>query len=486
MLRETGRDTLGLATRIRAIAVADPVLDLERRKNMLERDWGDYQFEELALTAIDTVTLRMDFEDGALQEDVIAAVARIAALQVPRLDKREHEAAAAWILNGLINVGSVDRGFEHVYGTVVDGEYRQKVFQFKLIKEVPGPDGRPRLRASNEAIAVLVGAVDVDIASEQVAADAKLDALVRRGRLADAYQAAEMALRRTVQYSEFIRDRLEVMRRDIRVVQWTRDLAGIQQEALEHIEERIRAENAIKTNLLRIVENTGEDAGAAQATALIEILEECLRRHALLQARLQEVGAVFRAEQDRQVFVPPPSRSFVDVFGQLLSPVLELSVADAGPLLEGFVRRSAGLARPRAIYLPDLVIDLLRPPLDRDGEDDLVIEPDLEEPMETPRFGPDQYAAVERILAQVAADGSRLGLLLGETRAPGEGTGPQRDTDRLLALKVLELFGVSRTGDDLDPAPPVSAWADGAVLEDARLAGDDLLVIPAGAQAEEI
>lgn len=30
-----GRDTLGLATRVKALAVADPVLDLERRKPLL-------------------------------------------------------------------------------------------------------------------------------------------------------------------------------------------------------------------------------------------------------------------------------------------------------------------------------------------------------------------------------------------------------------------------------------------------------------------
>ena len=41
----------------------------------------------------------------------------------------------------------------------------------------------------NGAIAVLVGAVDVDIASEQVAAEAKLEALIKRGKLTDAYRA---------------------------------------------------------------------------------------------------------------------------------------------------------------------------------------------------------------------------------------------------------------------------------------------------------
>src|SRR3954465_8722014 len=99
-----GRDTLGLATRVKALAVADPVLDLERRKPLLtSRDWSGYQMEELALTAIDTVTLKMDFEDGARHEDGVSAVARVAGLQIPDRDNDEHADVARWVLDSLLN-----------------------------------------------------------------------------------------------------------------------------------------------------------------------------------------------------------------------------------------------------------------------------------------------------------------------------------------------------------------------------------------------
>ena len=53
----TRRDMLGLATRVKALAVANPVLDLDRRKSQqVTHDWVGYQMEELALTAIDTVS----------------------------------------------------------------------------------------------------------------------------------------------------------------------------------------------------------------------------------------------------------------------------------------------------------------------------------------------------------------------------------------------------------------------------------------------
>ncbi|MEV6758277.1 hypothetical protein [Streptomyces sp. NPDC051214] len=476
-----GRDTLGLATRVKALAVADPVLDLERRKPLLaSREWTGYQMEELALTAIDTVTLKMDFDDGARHEDIVAAMARVAGLQMPQRDRDEHTAVARWVLDSLLNVGTVDRDFSHDYGIVLHGAYTTQTFPFKLLREVPGPDGRPRLRASNEAIAVLVGAVDLDIASEQVAADAKLEALVRRGRLSDAHRAAEMALRRTVQYTEHIRSRLEGMRRDIRSVDWVRDVQSMQTEALEHIEDRINAENTIKDNLVRIMENSTEDTTPAQAAELIAILEECLRRHASLQANLQEVGERFRAEQERQSFVPPPSRAHVALERQLLEPALQLPVRQANPLLDTFATAATPPHRPAIIYLPDLITGLMTPPSEPDGDDGLITEPEFGDTTDDSAFSNEQYTAVTELLKHTDTDGTRLSELLDAARRHGIPAG-QDNLDHLLALHVLGLFGAPR--HDPDRGTVLAALADDRELDDARFAGHDLLVVHGPATA---
>lgn len=474
-----GRDTLGLATRVKALAVADPVLDLERRKPLLtSRDWSGYQMEELALTAIDTVTLKMDFEDGARHEDVVSAVARVAGLQIPDRDNDEHADVARWVLDSLLNVGTVDRDFSHVYGIASDGTYASHRFSFKLLREVAGHDGRPRLRASNEAIAVLVGAVDIDIASEQVAADAKLEALVRRGRLTDAHRAAEMALRRTVQYAEYIRTRLEGMRRDIRSVDWDRDVQRLQTEALEHIEDRISAESTIKDNLVRMMENSTEDATPAQAAELIAILEECLRRHAALQANLQEVGDRFRAEQERQTFVPPPSRSHVDLEHQLLEPALELPIRQAYPLLDGFVTAATPPRRPAIVYLPDLIAGLMTLPAEQDDDDSLIIDPEFASAEDVSAFRDEQYTAVGSLLEHADAEGVRLSELLHAARRH-TAKAARDNLDHLLALHVLGLFGAPRP--DPEHGTMLAALADDSELDDEVFAGDDLLVfrIPA-------
>lgn len=96
-----------------------------------------------------------------------------------------------------------------------------------------GPDGEVYLRATDEAINVLTGALDTDVESAQIAAEIKLANLIQRGRLSDAWLAAEQARHRTVQYAETLRRKLT--RRDLRSVGWTREVPELIDEALAHI-----------------------------------------------------------------------------------------------------------------------------------------------------------------------------------------------------------------------------------------------------------
>ena len=67
---------------------------------------------------------------------------------------------------------------------------------------------------------MLVGALDTDVESAQIAAEVKLENLIRRGRLSDAQLAAQQARYRTIQYAETLRRKLEATRRDVRAVDW--------------------------------------------------------------------------------------------------------------------------------------------------------------------------------------------------------------------------------------------------------------------------
>jgi hypothetical protein len=269
----------GLARRLRALACTAPLHDLDARKANLAGEYSVYGMAEVALAAIDLVTLNMDFDTGADHEQIVARLVPRIAAQAPDRPAAEHERVARWVLENLINVGSVDRGFRAVYGTFTsDGTYVRRDYDFKLIEEVPGPGGTVYLRTTDEAVNVLVGALDTDVTSAQIAAEVKLEVLINRGRLADAQLAAEQARYRTVQYSETLRRALEATRRNVRAVDWLNAVPDMIAEALDHVAERYRHENAILTNIRKARDETEEPEHKRRAAELVDIVKDCIRR----------------------------------------------------------------------------------------------------------------------------------------------------------------------------------------------------------------
>jgi hypothetical protein len=84
---------------------------------------------------------------------------------------------------------------------------------------------------------------------------------------------------------------LEATGRDVRAVDWEREVPDLIDEALTHIAERYRYENAILTNITQTRDEAEDPVHRRKAAELVEIVSDCIRRHTQLQARLQEAGA---------------------------------------------------------------------------------------------------------------------------------------------------------------------------------------------------
>ena len=467
----------GLARRLRALACTAPLHDLDSRKANLAGEYAGYGMAEVALAAIDLVTLQMDFDTGADRDQVLARLHPRVAAQAPERPWREHERVARWVLESLINVGSVDRGFRAVYGTFgAGGEYVRRDYDFKLIEEVPGPDGGVYLRTTDEAVNVLVGALDTDVTSAQIAAEVKLEVLIRRGRLADAQLAAEQARYRTVQFAETLRRALEATRRNVRAVDWMETVPDLIAEALEHISDRYRHENAILTNIRRARDeaepNTPEGAEhKRRAAELVEIVKDCIRRHTQLQTRLLEAGPLFRAEQDRQAFSAPSARSGLDLYGQLLAPLLSLPIEQAGQVTDAFFGQATGLRTRTAVRVTDLIDVLLTPPVEREHLGAELQEPDLMDAPDDGRFTEAQLDAAHELLDLAPDAPRRLSGLLAEAR--------RRDPELPYLVALLAVHAASpsvgtayRQGEER----LLFAVDDGARLDDPEFGGADLIV----------
>jgi len=101
-----------------------------------------------------------------------------------------------------------------------DGPYESRDFHVELLTEHAGLDGGIYLRASDQAINVLIGALDADIESAAEAVDAKMDSLVRRGMWSEAVLTAEHARYRSIQYAELIRREIVATRQNVAEVDW--------------------------------------------------------------------------------------------------------------------------------------------------------------------------------------------------------------------------------------------------------------------------
>ena len=475
MLGDWGVSDDGAARRLKALACTAPLHDLDGRKGLL--DWADasvYQMAEIGLQVIDQVTLAMDFDHGADQDEVVRRIVPLIAAQGPGRSAAEHERVGHWVVESLLNVGSVDRGFQVEYGSFEpDGGYVRRRFDFKLLVELVAPDGRVYLRVTDEAINVLVGALDTDVESAQVAAEVKLENLIRRGRLGDARLAAEQARYRTVQYAEALRGKLEATHRDVRTVDWLAAVPELVEEALTHIESRYRAETAIVSNIADARDGAAEPVRRRQAAELVAVVNDCIRRHTQLQARLQEAGATFRAEQDRQQFSGGGRRVAVDLFGQLLRPSLGLGVHAAVSPTSSFFGASTGLAVPSVLNLDGLVEMLLVPSVERDPFGAPVPEPELM-PAEPDRYSEAQWAAAAEMLRLPEVTRRLSGLLEEARRIDG-------DLPNLVMLRVMHAVGTSIASVRSQGGGEVGlAVDDGTVLEDPEFGGSDLLVTTAG------
>ncbi|MEU6699203.1 hypothetical protein [Pseudonocardia sp. NPDC046786] len=469
----------GVARRLKALACTAPLHDLDARKGRLDWDAAGYQMAEIGLQAIDQVTLAMDFDHGADHAEIVRRLLPFVAAQAPQAPRAEHTRVAQWVIDNLVNVGSIDRGFAVEYGsTDAQGRYQRRRFDFKLLVEVAAPDGGVYLRASDEAINVLVGALDTDVESAQEAAETKLETLIVRGRLGDARLAAEQARYRTVQYAESLRRKLEATRRDVRSVDWLDAVPQLLDEALTHIEARYRAETVIKANIADARDEAVEPERRRQAAELVEVVDDCIQRHTQLQARLQEAGSAFRAEQDRQQFSGKPKRASVDVFGQLLRPALGLRVGAANDPVTAWFTAGTGVANPSVPSLGGLVETLLTPPTDRDPFGSEVPEPELA-PQPRERFGEQAWRLVDDVFPASGQQPVRLSEALTRARAAGP------DLPQLVALRALHAVGtaIGTARTQGDPSVLI-AVDDGTVLDDPEYGGADLLLAAAGVEGE--
>lgn len=485
-----------LARRVKAVACTAPLHDLEANK--VRRggpEWSGLNCWELAFVAIDTVATRMDFDSGVPYDDVITVVATQAGHQLPQLSAGAHRDVGAWVVDGLVS-GRAGDGFDAVYGRWSDDGYQASAWPFKLLTEHPDVRFDVCLRASDEAINVLVGALDTDVESAQVAAEAKLQNLIDRGLLDEAVATAQAARYLTIRYAEALRREVANTRLNVADVDWAERVPGIIEAALDHVLGRYRSERHILANIAENRDAATETRLRDRANQLISVVKDCQRRHQALHTRLVTIRREFRDAQDELLARPPADVVRVDIERTLLLPLLRLPVGEAAGPLAGFFARLSGPGEGILGDVDRLLDELSEPQLRADHLGVAVDEPELADLSREPTFDDAIWDLAEAALAELDLP-TRLSALLarvGEAASDAgdrDGDGHRNGAGATSAERVIRachltaLLAARAYDPDLAGARSVGrdrilvAVSDGTRLEGSWVTGDDLLLVPA-------
>jgi len=440
--------------RLKSLGLTTPLHELDANKG--QRGWDAHNLLELGLIGIDAIADRQELEGGATPDDIKSLLARYAREQS---DQTDAAAVAAAVLDALVKTRVVRYGEYRAPGSHVEHEW-----PFALVREVD--EGRGvHLRATDPAINLLVGALDIDdLESVHAAAETLVAKLIERGRFEDARRAAMDARYRSIQYTERLRQLIADARNSIATVDLQGEVLPAVKEAREHIRERVEAESATLEQLRAAGERVSD---GAPVEALREVVNDCLRRHQRLHVHLQHAPEEFERLQVEQGFELGRGVGLPDPEPELLAPTLTLTAADALHVLEVFESALMPPCPPVALDLATFVAWLLRAkrtppePLGATVEEaEFAPDPDPD------RFDPATRAAVEAILAGVR-EPTRLSALLDSARGGHSG----------LAARLLAMRGLAAFAPEEQPDSSSLLLADPAgVLDDADYTGDELAI----------
>lgn len=429
----------------------------------------------LSLAGLDAVIARTGLPDEHDFEELVDVVAKLAADAEPAAGVDEWGAVGDWVVRSLLGDGD-QAGFTESWGDYRSG-YQLSELRWRLLAERMRPDGRIVLEATTEAINALRSGLDLNVEDAQLARETVLQAQLERGDLRGAEVSAEEALRLSVELTAKLRDIVDATTLNLDTVDWEAGFQARVDSALDHVENRIRAEHDLLEHVTGGADVTADDVRDT-TRAIRGLLERCLERHRDLHLLLQTAPRTFLDEQTRQSLAARrSSRVRVAVGDGLLTPTLRLEESHATEVGVTFARASLGVSSVKVLRLTSLIDKLLRParpapepPIEDDPWEELVDDPDddvAEAHLD---------AAAERI-AGCAAEPRRLSELLDAAPSP--------QVAEVLRLCALMLFDPDDIEFDAADATDVLARAGVADLAaisageqfiSAGYRGDDLIV----------
>jgi hypothetical protein len=449
-----------------------------------------YDLVQLALRAIDYVVTHQASMDGTVTPDeLVAHLAGLARRLAPDDSDRPWAQVARLTLANLLNDG---RPLRAEWGELAEHDERpaSRSYSFRLLRLLDVGDS-PQLSATDEAVMLYLQALDVDLADREAAAKLILRRQMEAGEFERARRSAVDARRTAEGLAASLRDRLDETRRDLRGVDWSKDVPTQLRAAHVHVTEQL----ALDRHILGLAERGIRDGSGVEQEACRTVVAEVQRGqdvHTRLERLILEAIPVYLAAQETQRFSASTAQLAVDLAADLLSPFLAAGEPRASGAADEFGRR-LGVRTPVAWTLDTLTVALLRPPTIYERADPAWDDPgDLEEAEER-GLPPDVDEAAGTVFRECHRAPHRLSELVALAAHHRDEVDDVELLDDVIHLAAAGRFVAGGLAGE-EPGPEsglaaalvgLTAMADGMPLTSGGWRGDDLIVGPDAALGEQ-
>lgn len=459
-----------VARRMQAIVMGYPVHQMVAKgESGYYPDWQEQNFTFLALQVFDSVFARMapGIGEGATREEIIQDLTPFILARQPDLVPDRVEEIVDFVLNHLLNEGKGTFEQECVW---LDENNCPKPYTFRygLLRSYHHPEtDRFIIRATTEAIHIFLRMLDQPIEDEQLSNLFILHEQVRTGRIDRTRREVERSMLLSLEYERYIEDMLRAVHRDVRGVEWLKEVTPRIEEAHQHVRRLIREQGKVLRDLKKELQVNEDRPRIKSIHELIEALELCQRRHMELERRILKAGPAYLEQQAWQRFRGMARSPMPALNERVFFPSLTLEESYWVEALPDLFHHVLGPGIHKMMDLEVLIERLLR--------DEEVFEPRLEKEEYEERvpvsdlYNPLEDAVEEKITDLIASLGERpvrLSEILEACREDGMG------------MEDLALTGVSflQSYHARSDLLGILVQSDGELLEDPDFCGDDLLI----------
>lgn len=307
-------------------------------------EWAVYDVPSIALAALYLVVEPSRLAGGWTRDQLIDGLlplAQRAGTGRPEAEHREVVAAVVDLMQGRSSGGA---RFSDVYGDWTGQTYQRLEKPLEYLYLVGGEDTEPTVKAHARAVNMFQGLYTLDLEDQNAADNFIAERQLDRGDVDEVVATVQRQHMTMQALIDRIRDQIKQMRRDVRSVDYAKDVVPTLEKIMRTLGEQLDTADGFKARVEQRLEPGQPGERQLRNTQLL--LERRCHDLSDVLDEASRVVQVFEQEQDRQVWTRRRGRLH-DPETTLFAPLISMKVGDVCAVLEPVCAQVLGVRRPR-------------------------------------------------------------------------------------------------------------------------------------------